>query len=155
MTKIFALALCLALLPLTITAHEPCCTESTSCTLNCECTRRCNNPNCPNCAHKEDEKDKPSRQEVQQLAIATLSNMAQSIVSIGFDPHNPTNVATNVTNLVGAFAGFVAQAMRNPNINLDELLEDEAFVDVCTKLLVKNIEIAKKRCLSLDTSQTL
>lgn len=103
----------------------------------------CHNPACPHYS-KEDDEQKLNAQQLQQLAVATAANIAQLIFAIGSDPHNPPNVANNVTNIIGHFANFVAQAMNDKSININELLADEKFLAACKQILVNNIEVIKK-----------
>jgi len=117
--------------------------DSVSCE-NHETEKTCNCPHCQQQAQQEKEQ-KLTDQQVGQLAVATLANMAQGILCIGFDPHNSQNVATSVTNIVGNFASFVVQAMKQKNVDFETLLNDEEFIQELTSLLIKKVEITKKK----------
>ena len=114
-------------------------------TTTTEAHYRCN---CSNCQQRREDR-KQEKREMQQMAIATIANMAQGLVNIGFDPHNPTNVASNVTNIVGCFANFVAQAMsKYKKDTLDELLENEEFMQELSDLLINKTIPLKKQAVN-------
>jgi len=108
---------------------------------HCQHCHHCHNVTQPS----EKEEQKPNEKEIQQMAIGALANMAQGILNIGWDPHNSQNVATNVTNIVGTFASFVAHAMNDKSINIEELLTNEEFLSKCVTLFLSKAESIKKQ----------
>lgn len=106
-------------------------------------TNHCNNPACPHCQNNNE--PKPSDKEVQLVAISTLANIAQNLVNIGSDPHNTENVTSSVASILGSFANLVITAMKNKNINIEELLADEEFLKECATVLVKKVHKIKKQ----------
>ena len=62
-----------------------------------------------------------------------------------FDPHNSQNVAASVTSIIGNFASFVVQTMKQKNVDFETLLNDEEFIQELTSLIVKKVEITKKK----------
>jgi len=125
------------------TIDEDQCNQSSSDQSSVQKAHHCNNPACPH--YQKDQEAKPSDKEIQSLAISTLANMAQGLVNIGNDPHNTQNVTSSIANILGSFANLVITAMKNKNINIEELLADEEFLEECSALLLKKAHKIKKQ----------
>jgi len=116
--------------------------------LSCENHKPQKTCNCPHCQQRAQEEKEQSLtdQQAAQLAAATLANMAGNLIDLSFNPYNPQNVAQNITNMVGTFASFVVQAMKQKNVDFKTLLNDEEFIQELTTLIIKKVEITKKKC---------